>query len=96
MIYKGSLYPVTSIIRVRKFIKRSWNINAGEILKIVFQCSSLDLTNSDVLEEQLIGVDVAYFFALIEPLRNIGGSVISEASLFEIIDKMFNIDDINE
>lgn len=68
--YQGSYYPVTSIIRAKKFIKRGFNINAGELLKIMFQISSLDLSDPDVLEEQLIGVDVAYFDTIITALRN--------------------------
>lgn len=67
--YQGSFYPLTSIIRAKKFVKRGFNINAGELLKIMYQLSLLDLNNLDVLEEQLIGIDVAYFEALIEALR---------------------------
>jgi hypothetical protein len=67
--YQGSLYPLTSIVRVRKFLKRNWNIGAGELLKIMFQISELDLKDPDVLEEQLTGVDVAYFSQLIDALR---------------------------
>jgi hypothetical protein len=68
--YNGSLYPLTSIIRMKKFILRKWGISAGEILKILFQVSKLDLENPDVLEEQLIGVDVAYFSTLIRMIRD--------------------------
>jgi len=68
--YQGSYYPVTSIIRAKKFIKRGFNINAGELLKIMFQISQLDLSSPDVLEEQLIGIDVAYFEVLIKALRD--------------------------
>lgn len=67
--YQGSLYPVTSIIRIKKFLKRGFNISALEQLKIMFQISQLDLTDPNVLEEQLIGVDVAYFSMLINMLR---------------------------
>lgn len=68
--YQGSQYPLTSIIRTRKFIKRKWNIGSGELLKIMFQISQLNLSDPDTLEEQLIGVDVAYFGQLIDALRN--------------------------
>lgn len=90
--YQGSLYPLTSIIRMKKFIKRGWNINAGEILKIMFQISELNLKNPDVLEEQLIGVDVAYFGKLIEVLRGIEDLEYKMTShyLNTIIDKVFN------
>jgi len=92
--YQGSLYPVTSIIRAKKFILRKWNINAGEYLKIMFQISHLDLSNVDVLEDQLIGVDVAYFGTLIRALRNAPkGTEISSTYIGTIIDKIFNESD---
>lgn len=88
--YQGSSYPLTSIIRMKKFISRGWKINAGEILKIMFQISELDLKNPDVLEDQLIGVDVAYFSKLIEILRNAAYENITSHYLNTIIDKVFN------
>jgi len=94
LLYQGSLYPVTSIIRAKKFIKRGFNIGAGELLKIMFQISSLDLSNPDVLEEQLIGVDVAYFALLIEALRNKFESEkdfkLSHEYFNALVDKIFN------
>ena len=64
--YQGSLYPVCSVIRTRKFLKTGWYINAGQYLKMCFQISELDLTDIKVLDEQLTGVDAAYFFQVIE------------------------------
>lgn len=93
LYYQGSLYPVCSIMRMRKFIKRGWNINAGQILKMVFQASQLDLTNISVLEDQLIGVDSAYFMNLIDGLKyKIEGDENFELSsnyINVIIDKIF-------
>jgi len=66
LFYVGSLYPVCSVIRTRKFLKRGWHINAGQFLKMCFQISELDLTNLEVLEEQLTGVDAAYFIEIID------------------------------
>lgn len=88
--YQGSLYPLTSIIRMKKFINRGWTINAGEMLKSMFQISELDLKNPDVLEEQLIGVDVAYFAVLIEVIRGVNPESITASYLSSIIDKVFN------
>lgn len=88
--YQGSLYPLTSIIRMKKFIARGWTINAGEMLKAMFQISELDLKDPDVLEEQLIGVDVAYFAVLIEVLRGVNPETITASYLATIIDKVFN------
>lgn len=87
--YQGSLYPLTSIIRMKKFLLRGWSINAGEILKIMFQISELNLKSPEILEEQLIGVDIAYFAKLISVLRNTKEEV-SSSFLNTLIDKIFN------
>jgi hypothetical protein len=92
--YQGSLYPVTSIIRTKKFLKRNWNCSAGELLKMMFQVSQLDLSNPDILDEQLVGVDVAYFAVLINVLRNKfekeDDFKLSNEYFSELIDKIFN------
>lgn len=87
--YQGSLYPLTSIIRMKKFLNRGWSINAGEILKIMFQISELDLKNVEVLEEQLIGVDIAYFSTLIEIIRGVSPESMNSSYLNSLIDKVF-------
>ena len=65
----GSKYPVCSVIRTRKFIKRGWMITGGQYLKMAYQISLLDLENLEVLEDQLVGVDAYYFTQIIEILR---------------------------
>lgn len=66
LVYVGSKYPVASVIRMRKFLERGYTINAGQIFKICYQVSQLDLTDPVVLEDQLTGVDIGYFRALID------------------------------
>lgn len=66
--YQGSLYPVCSLFRMRKFMDRGWKISAGEIIKISMQISALDLRDIKVLREQLIGVDAAYMHELLAML----------------------------
>ncbi|NTG01843.1 hypothetical protein G6L30_17130 [Agrobacterium rhizogenes] len=87
--YVGSKYPVCSIIRLRKFIKRGWTINAGQILKAVMQISELDLSDPKVLEDQLTGVDSAYFMQLMTQLKEKDPEKVNAAYLVEIIDRMF-------
>lgn len=88
--YQGSLYPLTSIIRMKKFIKRNWGISAGEILKIMFQISELDLKDVRVLEDQLIGVDVAYFSTLLEILKDVKRKEITSEYINTVIDRVFD------
>ena len=87
--YVGSKYPICSVIRLRKFIRRGWVINAGQILKMMMQVSELDLTNPAVLQEQLTGVDSAYFIELMEKLKANDPEKVNAAYLVEIIDRMF-------
>lgn len=91
--YTGSLYPVCSIFRVRKFIQRGWKINAGQLLKICLQISELNLMDISVLEDQLIGVDSLYFMNLIHQfraqLKNHSDFQLTTNYVISIIDKIF-------
>lgn len=87
--YVGSKYPVCSVVRLRKFISRGWRINAGQILKMCMQISALDLTDLDVLGDQLTGVDTAYFLQVIARLREKDPDKVNTAYLVEILDRMF-------
>lgn len=89
LVYVGSKYPVCSIFRLRKFIKRGWTINAGQVLKIIMQISSLDLKNIEVLQDQLTGVDCAYFIEIVSKLKEKDPEKVNAAYLVEIIDRMF-------
>lgn len=87
--YVGSKYPLCSIIRLRKFIKRGWTINAGQILKMAMQLNGLDLLDPKVLEDQLTGVDSAYFMQLMTRLKEKDPEKVNAAYLVEIIDRLF-------
>jgi hypothetical protein len=90
LIYRGSLYPVASVIRIRKFLSRGWRITAGQILKILMQISKIDLEDMDTLREQLIGVDQAYMIELMSALEVEGKRVIvDETYLGKLIDNIF-------
>lgn len=87
--YVGSKYPICSLIRTRKFVRKGWTINAGQFVKMAFQASQLDLNNVEVLEDQLTGVDVAYFHQVIGKLREQDTERVDSAYLIEILDRMF-------
>lgn len=87
--YVGSKYPICSLIRMRKFIRRNWKINAGQVLKMCWQASELDLSKIDVLEDQLTGVDVAYFMELVSKLKEKDPDKVNSAYLVEVLDRMF-------
>ncbi len=69
LIYSGSKYPLASIFRTRKFIKREWNCHVGNFVKMAMQLNEMDLNDPVVLEEQLTGVDAAYLHQIISAVK---------------------------
>jgi hypothetical protein len=86
LIYNGSKFPICSLIRSKKFIKRGWNISPGEYLKIVFQINKLNLNNINILEEQLTGVDSAYFIKFLDKLK--GFEKIEDEDILKILNEI--------
>ena len=91
LIYRGSLYPIASVFRIRKFLRRGWSITAGQMLKMVWQISELDLKDKEVLRDQLIGVDQAYMSQLISVLSNREPNTrVDSIYIAKIIDEIFD------
>jgi len=93
LIYQGSKYPLASIMRTRKFIQRGWSINAGQFLKMALQLNIMDLLDVKVLEEQLTGVDSAYFSHVINAIKakteGDPSYKVDNSYLFEVINRIF-------
>lgn len=92
--YSGSKYPICSLFRIRKFIKRGWNITAGQILKMCYEVNELNLKDKDVLYDQLTGVDAAYFGMFIRKMTEAenNGIEITKDYFIELIDKVFDME----
>lgn len=90
LVYKGSLYPIASIFRMKKFIERGWRISAGQQLKIMWQISEIDMKDKEILKEQLVGVDMAYLYQVVEALNDKDPELINSAYVSEIIDRIFD------
>lgn len=94
LVYNGSLYPLASIFRTRKFIQRGFSCPVSNYLKMALQLDDLDLKDPNVLDDQLTGVDVAYFSEIIDYIRKRLKKEptfkLTNAYLFEIIDRIFD------
>ena len=73
--YVGSKYPLCSLFRIRKFVQRGWEIDAGQILKAALQVAELDWDDPEVVRQQCIGVDTLHFEDMLERLESVEGSV---------------------
>lgn len=93
LIYTGSKYPLCSIFRTKKFMKRGWHINAGQYLKMALHLNEMDLHDLNTLEEQLTGVDSAYFMQVISHMRkkkeDDENFKVDNTYLFEVINRIF-------
>lgn len=91
LVYTGSKYPLASIIRTRKFIKRGFTCNAGQYLKMCLQLNHYDLMDIRVLEDQLIGMDAVYFAQLLAaiPADKVVDNKIDSHYLFTLINRFF-------
>lgn len=79
LIYVGSRYPLASIFRTRKFIRRGWSIHIGNYVKMAMQLNEMDLKDINVLREQLTGVDALYLSSIIRALSPSSDGEVSEA-----------------
>ncbi len=69
LLYIGSLYPIATIFRLKKFIKRGWNISAGQITKLALQITECKLTPL-LLVDQLMGIDLHVMRHFIEKIND--------------------------
>lgn len=91
--YTGSLYPLASLFRLKKFLQRGWRVSAGEMLKIAFQIKDIDFNDPLVLRQQLTGVDLAYFHMLIRAIEEFKKANpdkdLTSSYIVELIDRIF-------
>lgn len=92
--YSGSLYPIASLFRAKKFIQRGWKCSAGELVKIAWQISEINMNDIDTLKSQLTGVDLLYMHALVSAIedwkKTNNDEDISQNYVTEIIDRVFS------
>lgn len=91
LVYTGSKYPLASIIRTRKFMERGWNISAGEYVKMALQLNEFNLLDTEVLKEQLCGVDLQMFEDVIQEIKNQTeeGAELTNELVIDLIDERF-------
>jgi hypothetical protein len=70
IIYTGSDYPLSSMIRVNKLIKKGWSIEPYYNLLIALDLQKYDLTNKNVIINQLTGIDPLYINSKLNALIN--------------------------
>lgn len=88
--YVGSRYPLCSLVRTRKFVSRGWSAPASVFIKAMWQCRQLDWDNLATWEDQLTGMDAAYFSQILNILARDkeAGKSVDGTYVVELIDRM--------
>ena len=89
--YVGSLFPLASIFRTRKFIQRGWTCHVGNYLKMAIQLNDLDLKNLGTLRDQLTGMDAAYLQQVIQAVEKgqaANGAEITTTYLMTLVERI--------
>lgn len=55
LIYQAAPFPVGSLCRLQKFTQRGYSCSMGNLLKLCFNISDLDLRDPDVFKSELKG-----------------------------------------
>ena len=53
-------YPLASLFRLRKYLKKGYTISGTEIIKLGLKVNNLNMSNYRELKEQLQGIDTAF------------------------------------
>lgn len=56
LIYANSLYPIGALIRLTKYINRGYTPDYASTLRLYRDLRTIDITNTDVLEDQIGGL----------------------------------------
>lgn len=90
LIYTGSKYPLSSFMRTRKYIKKGWTISAIESLKIALDMARYDLTNMEVLSDQMMGIDPTYMMSILKDLKE------KQYSIDELLNEIERLENLND
>jgi hypothetical protein len=63
-------YPLASLFRVKKFMKRGFNISGTDMIKIGLKVHSLNIYNYQELKKQILGVDTLFLKELLDTLQS--------------------------
>jgi hypothetical protein len=74
--YSPGAYPISSLWRVQKFIKRDFRLPAMEAIKLALAINNLQIDSYEVLKDQLEGIDTLF-------LKDLTDSMIDKKDAYE-------------
>lgn len=65
----GTKFPISSLVRIKKYMERGYSISGIEIIKIALQIQQLSILTNKDLANQLGGIDVLLLDSLLKEMR---------------------------
>lgn len=69
LYYIGSAYPIASMVRVRKFLNKGFDIPGTEIIKLSLDIHNLKIETMQDLKDQLYGIDAVILSEFLEKIE---------------------------
>jgi hypothetical protein len=66
--YGESQYPIAALMRAHRFMRRGFDFPLPELLKIAVQINALDLTDKEVILDQLTGISAGVALGFVQKL----------------------------
>lgn len=85
-----TLYPISSLVRLHKYMKRGFTVSGIEFLKVGLRINSLEMKTYADLKEQIQGIDTMFlrgFISSICPDEKLAVTEYSMDTTFEYLDK---------
>lgn len=86
----NSQYPFASIIRMKKYMSRGYDISGLEMLKLVLKCNSVNIQNYADLRENMLGIDTLVFKELTDTMLKDTDLAVKEYDFQEAIEFIDN------
>lgn len=67
--YVETKYPVAAFVRSQKFIHRGFTMGMADTFKMIAQINGLDLTNKEILQDQLLGVSATVAVKFVDKIQ---------------------------
>lgn len=62
-------YPISTLVRVQKYLKKGFNIQPSQLVKLAIKINQCDISTVDALKAQLHGIDMALLSPVISALE---------------------------
>lgn len=87
-------YPICSLWRAAKFIKRGWKLPAVDCIKLALKINKLDISTKGQLKRQLMGIDTLFLKELTDALETNKDATYDFGEAIEFIATMIDSEEI--